>query len=147
MVMRLTPGRSNLTNIYYIDANICIFYMRGRNIELRKKMDSIERRLIKIPAIVKAELLVGAVKSAKPEQNIEEVEAFCRPFEIVQFDDSMVMTYAKMRVALELHGQKIGWNDTIIAATALARNGVLVTNNVKEFCRIDGLMYEDWTIS
>lgn len=114
--------------------------------KLRNKMDSIARKLIKIPAIVKAELMVGAVKSAMPEKNIEEVEAFCRPFEIVPFDNSMVLTYARMRVALELRGQKIGWNDTIIAATALAKNGILVTNNVREFGRIDGLMYEDWTI-
>ena len=145
--MHLTLRRSILANTYYLDSNICIFHLRRPFGVLADRINSFSHDIIKIPAIVKAELLVGAVKSAKPEQNIEEVEAFCRPFEIVQFDDSMVMTYAKMRVALELHGQKIGWNDTIIAATALARNGVLITNNVKEFCRIDGLMYEDWTIS
>ncbi len=60
--------------------------------------------------------------------------------------NSMLMTYAKMRASLELRGQKIGYNDTIIAATVLARKGILVTNNISEFGRIDGLNHEDWTL-
>ena len=134
-----------MTSIYYLDSNICIFHLRRPFGKLAEKINSFDKRLIKIPAIVKAELLVGAVKSAKPEQNIEEVEAFCRPFEIVPFDDSMALTYARMRASLEHKGQKIGWNDTIIAATALSRQGILVTNNLKEFNRIEGLILDDWT--
>lgn len=137
--------RSSSTDMFYLDTNICIFYLRGKNINLRNKVDSIDTQYIKLPAIVKAELLVGAVKSAKPEQNIAEIEAFCRPFAIIPFEDSMTETYARMRAALEIRGQKIGYNDLIIAATALQRKGVLVTNNVREFSRIDGLMIEDWT--
>ena len=67
------------------------------------------------------------------------------PYEIVPFENSMLRTYAKIRAALELTGRKIGYNDTLIAATVLARNGILVTNNTKEFGRIDGLRLEDWT--
>ena len=130
---------------YYLDSNICIFYIRGKHLELRKKVDSFERECIKIPAIVKAELLVGAVKSAKPEENIEEVLRFCRPFEIIPFDDTVTETYARIRVNLERRGQKIGFNDTLIAATVLAHDGVLITNNIGEFSRVDGLKYSDWT--
>ena len=134
-----------MTSIYYLDSNICIFHLRKPFGRLADKINSVEPDRIKIPAIVKAELMVGAVKSAMPEQNIEQVEAFFLPFEIIPFDDATVETYAKMRAALELKGQKIGSNDTIIAATALAHGGVLVTNNTKEFGRIDGLQLEDWT--
>ena len=133
-----------MTRTYYLDTNICIFHLRRPFGELAKKIYSISSDNIKLPAIVKAELLVGAVKSAKPEENIEEIEAFCRPFEIVPFDDSMVKPYARMRAALERKGQKIGYNDSLIAATVLVKGGVLVTHNTKEFGRVEGLMLEDW---
>ncbi len=66
------------------------------------------------------------------------------PYEIVPFDDSMTKPYAEMRAALERKGQKIGYNDSPIAATVLVKGGVLVTHNTKEFSRIEGLMLEDW---
>ncbi len=137
--------RSSLTNIYYLDTNICIFYMRGKNIELHDKIDSIASEFIKIPAVVKGELLVGAEKSKRRKETLLETLAFCMPYEIVPFDNSVLRTYARIRAAIELSGQKIGYNDTLIAATVLAKNGILVTNNVKEFDRIDGLTVEDWT--
>ena len=134
-----------MTKNYYIDTNILVFYLRGKNERLKKKLNSFRHEEIKIPAIVKAELLAGAVKSNMPDENIKEVEKLCRPFELVPFDDSMLMTYATIRAALELKGQKIGANDTIIAATVLSRGGILVTNNVKEFSRVEGLLLDDWT--
>ena len=94
---------------------------------------------------MKAELLVGAEKSKRHDETLAETLAFCEPYEIVPFEDSMLMDYAKIRASLELSGQKIGYNDTIIAATVLARKSILVTNNIKEFGRIDGLHCEDWT--
>ena len=141
LVMRI----SKLANIYYLDANICIFYMRGKDRELRAKIDSIDTSCIKIPAVVKGELLVGAEKSKRQEETFAETFAFCRPYEIVPFDDSVLMTYAKIRASLERKGQKIGYNDTLIAATVMAKNGILVTNNTEEFSRIDGLHLDDWT--
>ena len=136
---------SSLTSIYYLDTNICIFYMRGKNIELRKKVDAIPTERIKIPVMVKGELLVGAEKSKWREKTLAETLAFLMPYEVVPFEDSMLRTYARIRAALELKGQKIGYNDTLIAATVMARNGILVTNNMSEFSRIDGLQCEDWT--
>ena len=137
---------SNLTNIYYLDTNICIFYIRGKNIELRKKVDAIDTDHIKIPVMVKGELLVGAEKSKWREKTLAETLAFLMPYEVVPFEDSMLKTYARIRAALELKGQKIGYNDTLIAATVMAGNGILVTNNIGEFSRIDGLQCEDWTL-
>ena len=136
---------STLTSIYYLDTNICIFHMRKPFGVLAEKINSFDPKHIKIPAIVKAELLVGAEKSKMHDKTLVETLEFCRPFEIIPFDDSMVWTYAKMRASLELKGQKIGYNDSLIAAIVLERGGVLVTNNTKEFGRIDGLILEDWT--
>lgn len=130
---------------YYLDSNICISYLRGRNIELRNKIDSFEKTRIKIPAIVKAELLTGAMKSARRDKNIGEVMNFLDDFEIIPFDDDSAWTYGEIKSALELKGQPIGYNDTIIAATVLAHNGILITNNTGEFMRVKGLECEDWT--
>lgn len=58
--MRMKPGMNN--NVYYLDTNICIFYMRGKDIELRNKIDAIDTSRIKIPAVVKGELLVRGEK-------------------------------------------------------------------------------------
>ena len=137
---------STLDSVYYLDTNICIFHMRKPFGTLAAKINSIPHDRIKIPTVVKGELLVGAEKSNRRDDTLAETLAFLMPFEIVPFDDSILLTYAKMRAALELRGQKIGYNDTIIAATVLAKNGILVTNNIREFRRIDGLQYEDWTM-
>lgn len=146
MVMHVRRMKSALTRIYYLDTNICIFYMRNPKGILADRINAINPERIKIHAIVKAELLVGAEKSKRREDTLIETLVFLMPYEIVPFDDSMTQTYAQIRATLERKGQKIGWNNTIIAATALAKNAILVTNNAQEFGRIDGLKCEDWTL-
>ncbi|HPT13003.1 MAG TPA: PIN domain-containing protein, partial [Bacteroidales bacterium] len=66
--------------------------------------------------------------------------------EIVPFDDDCSIVYSKIRSAMELKGTIIGPNDYIIAATVLAKNGILVTNNTKEFARVKSLKIENWTV-
>ena len=134
-----------MAKIYYLDTNICIAHMRKPFGVVANKINSIDPSCIKIPAIVKGELLVGAEKSKRQDETLAETFAFCEPYEIVPFEDSMLLTYAEMRAALELSGRKIGYNDSIIAATVLVKGGVLVTNNTKEFSRVEGLVLEDWT--
>ena len=132
------------SKFYYLDSNICIFYIRGRHEKLINKVDS-EMAYTKLPSIVQGELLTGAMKSVNPDKELEKVMTFCDPFEIVPFDDSMTEIYGRIRANLERRGCRIGFNDLIIAATVFARGGVLVTNNISEFSRIDGLMLDDWT--
>ncbi len=119
--------------------------MRGRNSYVIDKISSYPAEFVKIPAVVKAELAVGALKSVTSEKEAQKVEGFCSAFDIVDFCKEDVWTYAKIRADLERKGIKIGYNDTLIAATVLSRGGVLVTNNVKEFSRVEGLRVEDWT--
>jgi tRNA(fMet)-specific endonuclease VapC len=100
---------------------------------------------IKIPAIVVAELIHGAEKSLDVEKSTEQVKKFLMPFEIVPFDTLAAYSYGKIRASLEKQGQIIGPNDLIIAATVLSQNGILVTNNTREFSRVKKLALEDWT--
>lgn len=130
--------------MYMLDTCILVDFLRGRSsstFDLLRKSDA---SLFKIPSIVKAELLLGAEKSNDPSKSRHDVESTLLPYEIVPFDDQCAYHYARTRGYLEQKGQKIGDNDNIIAATALAHSAVLVTRNVNEFKRIPGLTIEEW---
>ena len=81
-------------------------------------LNNTDVRLVKMPSIVEAELLVGARKSAKPEANELAVESLVCNFEAVPFDSRCARAYAKIRVELEAAGQPIGPNDMIIACAS-----------------------------
>ncbi|MCW3489791.1 type II toxin-antitoxin system tRNA(fMet)-specific endonuclease VapC [Dethiobacter alkaliphilus] len=129
---------------YYLDTNTCIYFLKGLYPVLLNRIMSQNPDDIKIASMVKAELLYGAHRSQRSKENIEKVEQFLLPFEIVPFGNNAAEQYSKIRSALERAGTPIGPNDLIISATALANNGVLVTNNEKEFNRISDLIIENW---
>lgn len=130
--------------MYFVDSNTCIYFMNGKFPSVRKKFLSLSPKEIKISAVVKAELLLGAFKSQTREQTTSKVEKFLKPFDIVDFTDKMSYDYAEIRKDLELSGKPIGANDLFIAAIALHENATLVTHNVAEFSRVKGLKIEDW---
>jgi tRNA(fMet)-specific endonuclease VapC len=131
--------------IYFLDTNICIYHLNDSAPNLSRMLEQTPLKDIKIPSMVAAELLYGAEKSAKRERNKRIFEAFLSIYDIINFDVKVAAHYAVIRAELERNGKIIGGNDMIIAATALANNGVLVTNNTDEFTRIKGLIIEDWT--
>ena len=125
--------------MYFFDTNIIIDFLRGRLPQALKLLNGTDVRLIKIPAVVEAELLLGARKSANPEKNRRALESFLCNFEIIPFDSKCAHCYADIRAELESAGKVIGPNNLLIAATALAHDGILATNNVRDFKRIDRL--------
>ena len=131
--------------MYYLDSCICVDFLRGRLPGFRARLENTDPRLFGVPAVVEAELLLGAEKSVKSAENRLKVESFLLPFEIVPFDSRCAAVYAQVRSSLESAGKKIGPNDTLIAAMALANQAVLVTHNVREFKRVSGLRVMDWT--
>jgi len=130
--------------MYYLDTNTCIYFLNGKYRSVRDKILSIPPGRILIPSIVKAELLLGAAKSARRDENLQNLEAFLSAFEIVPFENSMTYVYADLRFKMESRGQPVGPNDLFIASIVLARDGVLVTNNTQEFGKISGLKLENW---
>lgn len=130
---------------YFLDTNICIYYLKGMYPEIIKKLLSKNPEDIKIPSIVKAELMYGAEKSESKNKTKEKIVEFLLPFEIVGFNDEATEIYGKTREYLEKKGMIIGPNDLIIASTVLSQNGTLITNNAKEFKRIKELKIENWT--
>ncbi len=132
--------------MYFLDTNTCIYYLNGRYESVKKKILSIAPNDIAIPSMVKAELLLGAFKSKKQKDNLEKIEKFLQPFEIVPFFDLITYVYADIRSVLEKNGELIGPNDIIIASIVKFHDGILVTNNVAEFQRIKGLKIENWVV-
>lgn len=130
--------------MYYLDTNTCIYFLNGKYLSVRDRILATAPGRIAIPSVVKAQLLFGAAKSTRKDENLYKVEAFLSPFEIVPFENSMTYVYADLRFELERKGQPIGPNDLFIASIALARDGVLVTNNSLGFGKISGLKLENW---
>ena len=130
----------------YLDTCVIIDFLRGRSPELYDLFKRANPKLIAVPSVVVAELFCGAEKSANPRAAREAVEEFLLPFQVVPFDWRCTYQYGKIRAALERQGKAVGGNDMLIAATALANDAVLVTNNVREFRRVLGLSLESYTV-
>ncbi|MFN0105561.1 MAG: type II toxin-antitoxin system VapC family toxin [Bryobacteraceae bacterium] len=95
-------------------------------------------------AIVRAELIYGARKSQRVEENLAGMERLLATFASLPFDDRAADYYGAIRALLERGGTPIGANDLLIAAIALAHDCILVTRNTNEFQRVPGLRLEDW---
>jgi tRNA(fMet)-specific endonuclease VapC len=136
-------GRIILTP-YFLDTNICAYILNGTFPHLTERFLKCGKDGVKIPSIVLYELYYGAEKSQRREQNILKILTLISEIEIVPFDDHSAEIAGKIRSDLEREGRIIGGNDIIIAATALANEAILVTNNVREFERVVGLGIENW---
>ena len=132
--------------IHYLDTNICIRILNGSSQSAIDRFEEIDLDEIAIPSIVAAELFYGANKSVKRDHNLTRFRAFLAPLRIAVLTSAAIETYGEIRADLERKGTPIGANDYFIAAIAKANGGVLVTNNTREFSRVDGLTLEDWTI-
>jgi tRNA(fMet)-specific endonuclease VapC len=130
--------------MYFLDTNTCIYFLNGKYDSVKEKLLSISPNEISIPSIVKAELLLGAYKSKNRKGNPEKVEQLLAPFEIIPFEDLMTYVYADIRNKVEKKGEVIGPNDLLIASIVKFNEGIIVTHNIKEFKRIDGLKVDDW---
>jgi tRNA(fMet)-specific endonuclease VapC len=129
---------------YLLDTNTCIYALKGLHPSIARRLFSLSPPAVKIPSMVQAELLLGAAKSNRPVETRKVIAAFLAPFEIVPFGSEAAAVYAEIRGTLERTGKPIGPNDFIIAATAIAYGGVLVTANLHEFQRVPGLRSESW---
>jgi len=127
-----------------LDTNICIYLIKNRPSQVRRKFDIYEVGEICISSITVAELYYGVQKSQMSEQNERALALFLAPLNIVQFDEHVAIEYGKIRATLEAKGTVIGSLDMLIAAHAKSLGVLLVTNNMKEFQRVDALSLENW---
>lgn len=128
---------------YLLDTNICIYLINERP---KKVLTHFKRHSlgdIGISSITASELAFGVAKSAS-SKNSAALEAFLLPLTVVDYDAGAAMIYGDIRATLEKQGKTIGPLDMLIAASALSRQLILVTNNEKEFRRISKLKVENW---
>lgn len=129
---------------FLIDTNICIYIMNNRPAEVIQRFRSIEVGEVSISSISVSELQYGVSKSKRQKENQQRLDEFLIPFEILPYDEIASTYYGEVRAQLEKQGIVIGPLDLLIAAHALSRDLVLVTNNEKEFRRIESLKVENW---
>lgn len=130
-----------------LDTNICVYLINNKPKTVLDKFLALgEHEIVYISAISMAELFYGLIKSSSPkkEQNKLALIKFLSPLEIMPFDDKAAIEYGTIRAALEKSGNSIGANDLLIAAHAISLDVTLVTNNTKEFERVEGLKLENW---
>jgi tRNA(fMet)-specific endonuclease VapC len=129
---------------YLLDTSTCVFALRG-HAGTAGRLSAVPRADIAVSVMTVAELQVGVRKSRVTEVLRIELDAFLAPIRILPFDAPAADHYVEARCALEAAGRPIGERDLIIAATALAHDLTVVTNNTREFRRVPGLRVEDWS--
>ena len=129
---------------YMLDTNACIDLIHGKRQSVIARIREHMADGLCISSITLAELEHGVEKSAYREQNRVALLKMLTIFKVIPFDDTAAEEYGRIRADLERRSMQIGPLDLLIAAHAKAEEFVLVTNNVHEFTRVDGLVVEDW---
>ncbi|MBD2502553.1 type II toxin-antitoxin system tRNA(fMet)-specific endonuclease VapC [Anabaena azotica] len=129
---------------YLLDTNVCIRLINNSSPAVINRLADKKPEDILISAITQLELYYGAYRSLQTERNLEILQRFFSQFNICFLDSASAMIAGKIRADLAAIGTPIGPYDLQIAASAIARNFILVTHNTREFSRVKGLQLEDW---
>jgi len=129
---------------YLLDTDICIYAIKDRSDALRRKFNEKAEGLC-ISSVTLSELYYGVFKSTRPDENRKVVTGFAARLPVLPFDEAVAHHAGDIRADLAKRGTPIGPYDVMIAATARSRGLVLVSNNEREFSRVDGLRLENWT--
>lgn len=130
--------------IYMLDTSICIYIIKKKPAKVLGKLKRIKNDSICISSITYSELLYGAYKSENVAKNLLALTMFLSNIDILPYDESSSIDYGMLRAKVEKRGTAIGSLDMLIAAHAVETKAILVTNNVKEFERIEHLKVEKW---
>ncbi len=128
---------------FLLDSDICVFWRRGRA-SVQEHLLAVKPEAIAISAITLAELRYGADCSNQPDGNHEAIDDFISAITVLGTESTIARHFGKIKAPLRQQGLLLEDFDLLIAATALAHNLVLVTNNTKHFRRIPNLRLENW---
>ncbi|MDR1204448.1 MAG: type II toxin-antitoxin system VapC family toxin [Peptococcaceae bacterium] len=129
---------------YLLDTNICVYIIKRKPETVLGQLKIKQKEGVAISAITLAELQHGVESSSYREKNAVALGQILAIMTVLPFDGLAAAEYGKIRASLQRKGTPIGPMDTLIAAHAMARRLVLVTNNTREFERVDGLTLENW---
>ena len=132
--------------MYYLDTNICSYYLSQKYPQVRARFIERDPEELAISSIVAAELAAGVENSSDThrEKNRSVLLAFLSRMQILPWDEQAAWLFGQHKTRLWRSGKKIGELDLLIGCQVLAAKAVLVTNNTREFERIEGLRLENW---
>ncbi len=133
---------------YALDTDACIALINGSSVPVRRRFKQAlaDRSVVCVSSVALHELWYGVAKSERRDYNTERVQAFLAgPIHVVPFDDADARAAGEVRALLERERRPIGAYDSLLAGQAVRRGFTLVTANIREFERVDGLMWEDWS--
>lgn len=128
---------------YLLDTNTCIFTIKNKPTHVRERFNLNTSRLC-ISSVTLMELIYGAEKSQAPERNLAVIEGFIARLDVLNYDAAAAAHSGQIRAELSRQGLPIGPFDLMIAGHARSQGLIVVTNNTREFARVDGLRIEDW---
>jgi len=133
---------------YLLDTNAWIVLLRSKNVQLRERFYESLRsgHFVGMSSVVLMELYQGAIRSQHPDQELHDLRRLAAWHQPMPFDPQCADIAGHIIVRLQRAGQPIGPMDTLIAATAIRYNSILVTHNIREFSRVEGLIVEDWEV-
>lgn len=129
---------------YMLDTNICIYAIKHKPAQVFSRLQEHDPSEICISSVTYAELVHGVEKSQAIEKNRLALALLLSNIEVISFDSPAAESYGKIRADLEKRGTPIGPLDMMIAGHALSLGYTVVTNNTKEFKRVNGLRLENW---
>lgn len=129
---------------YMLDTNILIYVIKNEPQRVLERLKMHDPSEVCVSLITYAELMYGVEKSKMKYENRMKLAKLLAVIEIIGFDDKAAEEYGDIRATLEAKGTPIGPCDMLIAASARSKGCILVTNNAKEFSRIDDLTIENW---
>jgi tRNA(fMet)-specific endonuclease VapC len=128
---------------YLLDTNIVSDIVRNPQGKIAKKIFTVGETKVCTSIIVAAELRYGAEKKRSPRLSAQ-LEVVLGALEILPFERPADLLYGSIRAQLERTGKPIGANDLLIASHALTLGYTVVTDNEKEFSRVEHLPVENW---
>ena len=130
--------------IYFLDTDTTIYWLKG-NESIEKKIIEVGLPNVGITILTCCELYYGAYKSNKVNENLMVIEKLKQKIQVIHTSDEVDRNYGRIKTTLESLGTPLDDSDMLIASITIANKGILVTNNIKHFNRVEGLIIENWS--
>jgi tRNA(fMet)-specific endonuclease VapC len=129
---------------YLLDTNICSYVLRSRPASVKARFEEAGPDALAVSAVVLAELLYGAARHPAGAAIRREIDDFISRLDVLPWDEAAAEHYGDIRAELDKRGQPLGARDLMIAAHARSRGATLVSNDVRHFDRVEGLLVANW---
>ncbi|MFH1561971.1 MAG: type II toxin-antitoxin system VapC family toxin [Nitrospirota bacterium] len=130
--------------IYILDTDTTIYWLKG-NKNIERKIIEVGLPNVGITILTCCELYYGAYKSKKVDENLMVIEKLKQKIQVIHTSNEVDRNYGRIKATLESSGTPLDDSDMLIASITIANKGILVTNNIKHFNRIEGLTIENWS--